>query len=203
MSKSDDPTWRLFHKRYKVRVPAYALVSEAEAALIGTFTSGDPDLDRQMKNAWTVVNITPVGICEFYIDGIPIQIINTKEAADIYHDISTHLERWSDIINNRYNIPHKPPIRDLEDFAALAEVLEPFCHVGQEKRAQAQLGRARRGANIRLSAQEYLSSRRNLDRDKYAKVKVSGMRLAKNKPEEDFSGLLSSESVKAINNRNK
>lgn len=203
MSNQQDPTWRIFHKRYKVRVPGYALVSEAEAALIGTFTSGDADLDRQIRNAFTPIFLTPVGMCIYYMEGIPIQIINTKEAGDIYHDISTHLERWSTILDTRYNVSHRPPIKDLEDLAAFAEVLEPFCGVGRDSRASKTLAKSRRGANIRQSAQEYLVAKRGVINNKQAKVKVSGMRLAKAGAENSYNGLLNSPEMAAINNRNR
>lgn len=110
-------TWRVFHKKWLVRVPVFQSRSIEDVEHFGVFTSGERDYDAAMMNERRLQYMSIDEMYELYKRDITVGIFNVKEAADIYNDVSEHLLMWQNNLWGSSNIKAHPDV--LEDLIGL------------------------------------------------------------------------------------
>ena len=122
-----EAAYRLFHKRYDVRIPAYQLISKAEMDLIGVPNCGDKQLDRELQRSLRPARLTPIGLALLFEEGASIMFTVQEAAAEVFEDILTHLANWDNMLKTSYNcVP--PPIEDLDILVNFSKGLEAYSH---------------------------------------------------------------------------
>lgn len=128
-----EASYRLFHKRYDVRVPAYQLVSKAEMDLVGVPHSGDKRLDKALREDFRPARLTPIGLTLLFEEGASILFTHPKDAMEVFNDIITHLENWDHLIKTSYNIV-APPIDELDQLVNFSRGLEAYSYYMDKQR---------------------------------------------------------------------
>lgn len=107
-----DTTKRLWEHLYRVRVPYLRSRTIDDLRNTGTVISGiasyDKDIANQMQNMYLSVS----GMIDYYKEGVPIRVIESKDTKQIYEDISNHLHAWKTRLEKGINIGDAP-VEDL------------------------------------------------------------------------------------------
>lgn len=119
------PAFRLFHYYFRVSVQQLFTMDAGVAAQWGTPTSGNPDWDRQMRNAWVEVQLTPVEMVALLQRGASLEFHDTQQATAIYLDIVAHLRGWLKAFETNPNL-RRAPLEDLRLFDELAAQIYPY-----------------------------------------------------------------------------
>lgn len=135
MSEEEEPTvaFQLFHSHWNCLIPEMYLYDQKYLEQVGTVSSGDRAIDRQMAHNRREVRLTPAAMAIYFDEGAPIKMVNPIDAIPIYRLILEHLETWKHIINTEVNIGN-PPIEDLKKFDNLAAALFPLANQFNEFR---------------------------------------------------------------------
>lgn len=106
--KDRDARWYIWNRRFRVRVVALQTQSVDYLRHIGTFTTGDEEVDRGAANEmqerlWTIVEMV-----KHFNEGSQVRIIVSADTKVIYDLISEHLNNWKAEINLAYSSNHAP-----------------------------------------------------------------------------------------------
>lgn len=107
-----DTTRALWENYYLARVPYMQTTSVEYMRQVGTYVTGDKDVDRALANQWVTTMLSIAKMIEFYASGAQIKIVKQSDIKEIYKHISTHLEAWLHHLTHGVNI-HNAPIDDL------------------------------------------------------------------------------------------
>jgi hypothetical protein len=122
-------TWRIFHKKYRCRVPVFHTRSIEDIEHFGTPASGDAEFDKTMLNEVRIYYKTTDEMIELYKRNVPLMLMDPKDAKTIYEDISEHLQLWR--TTHEYSVNLKPDNDLLEDLMTMdrfATLVYPHAH---------------------------------------------------------------------------
>lgn len=119
------PAFRLFHYYYRVMVQQMFTMDAAVAAQWGSPTSGNPDWDREMRNAWVEVQLTPVEMVALLQRGAALEFHDEQQATTIYLDLVAHLRGWLKAFETNPNL-RRAPLEDFRLFDELAGQIYPY-----------------------------------------------------------------------------
>jgi hypothetical protein len=107
-----DTTKALWENYYLARVPYMQTTSVEYMQQVGTYVTGEKDIDRALANQWVTTMLSIAKMIEYYNGGAQIKIVKQSDVKEIYSHISTHLEAWLNYLTHGVNI-HNAPIDDL------------------------------------------------------------------------------------------
>lgn len=110
-------TWRVFHKKWLVRVPVFQARTVEDVEHFGVFSSGESDYDNAMLQERRVQYMSLNEIYELFKRDVVVGIFNVKESGEMYEDISEHLRTWQTALWTSSNIKADPQV--LEDLMGL------------------------------------------------------------------------------------
>jgi hypothetical protein len=117
-----DTAWWIFFCLFRCRLERILTIPIDEMQEVGTPTSFDPDVDRQMQNE-RVERMLPIArMAEYWDQGISIGLVNPKDAKAIYEHLSNHLYAWKDKLENEL-CTRNAPLEDLAKLDAFANVV--------------------------------------------------------------------------------
>lgn len=114
-----------FKKIFRVGVQNAFLKTPELIHWMGTPTTGDKKLDKQLQNRFVEINATPIACVEYYEMGAPIRFRNSETAASILNILLMHLKNWNYIASTMYNVK-LPPEEDMEAISNFCEVMVKF-----------------------------------------------------------------------------
>lgn len=121
------PAYRLFFYPIPAMVQQVFTMDAAIAEQFGTATSGNADLDREFRNAWVHVRLTPVQMVGLMERGASIVFENHEKATQVYLDIVAHLRGWLEAFVKNPNL-HRAPLEDLRKLDELAAHIFPYAN---------------------------------------------------------------------------
>lgn len=147
--EAHSPAYRLFNYPRRCQVQQIFSLSENQVAYYGLITTGDPERDRENRQAWVDVTLTVVGMCDVVERGGGILFNNADDAAKAYLDIVAHLRDWLHVILTD-PLTEPPPFDDFRQLDEMAGMLFPYANpilmTKEEDSAYGNfLGRVRRG----------------------------------------------------------
>lgn len=110
---------------YKCLVPAFRSRTPDDIRRNGVLVTGIKSLDDGLKDDWVPRLLTIDKMVEFYKQGVPFRIIDTKDTKDIYQVVQTHLTNWLETIRTGLNIGDAP-MDDLIAMDRFATSLYPY-----------------------------------------------------------------------------
>jgi len=123
-SSLPNPTaaYRLFYRRYLVRIQRIHLISDDEINVVGIASTGDKQFDKDLLQEWIWTYMTPVVMVEMHLKGADLIIDDPKQSVEIYNTIVEHLSDWDKELKFSLNY-NNPPTDDLIVFDEFAERL--------------------------------------------------------------------------------
>lgn len=112
MEKPMPVEWDIFHIPYPVRMPNVFCYSEEYLELMGTFSSGDRDIDLANMQEKRDMYLTIAAMVEYHEQGAPIELQRPEDSIVIYRKLRQHLENWKKVVDVVINAP-TPPIEDI------------------------------------------------------------------------------------------
>lgn len=107
-----DTSKPLWENYYLARVPYIQSTSVDYMRTIGTYVTGDREVDKALSNQWVTTMMTIAQMVEYYADGAQIKIVKQADIKEIYTLISAHLDAWLHQLKYGVNIGNAP-IHDL------------------------------------------------------------------------------------------
>lgn len=128
MSTVDRKTaaYRLFHWKYRVRIPRSLMESAEYSAGVGYHISGDAQVDAMQTTSVVTINQTVAGIAILHNQGAPVDdflFLDPKDAVLVYTDIQEHLQDWKRLTYQSIHPDACPPIEDFRMFEDVAIAL--------------------------------------------------------------------------------
>lgn len=117
--------YRLFHDHRRVRTQQLFTMNTRAMNEIGVSTTGDPELDRQLRTEWVHVALTAVEMTTFLHRGAGLMFDDPRVATALYLDLVEHLRGWLDLFDKNPNL-RRAPLQDLQAFDELAAAVFPF-----------------------------------------------------------------------------
>ena len=123
----DNPSiaYRIFHDLYLVEIPEIYNHDWKHVKEVGTYTTGDREMDMQMAHAPLRRYMTIAAMVLFHDEGAPITLVNPMDSMQIYSQLMEHIGNWRWIIEMFLNATTPPP----EDFylmEAFANAIQPL-----------------------------------------------------------------------------
>ncbi|MGF6603683.1 hypothetical protein P3T23_008437 [Paraburkholderia sp. GAS448] len=117
-----DTAWWIFYRLFRCRLRRILTIPLEEMQEVGTPTSFDPDVDRQMQNERVERMLSIAQMAQYWGDGISIGLVDPKDAKEIYERLSNHLYAWKDRLETGV-APRNAPLEDLAKLDAFANVV--------------------------------------------------------------------------------
>ena len=111
--------YRLFHHKYRFRVPKALMYGPEYLNNVGYAISGDPVVDSGSATEILTVNQCGAGIAILFSQGAPLDFVDHKDSILLYNDIQEHLKDWERVSRGNIPLSAAPP---LEDFRMLEAV---------------------------------------------------------------------------------
>lgn len=89
---------KLWSNLYKVYIPEHGTLDPSYIRKFGVYVTQDKPIDEMLKTNFTMVMITPIRICEYFIEGIEIQIPSREDMIRMHKDIELYLSEWKEYI---------------------------------------------------------------------------------------------------------
>lgn len=105
--------YKIFHWPFEVAIPQGMVQSDEEIAVLGTFTTGNPEQDREMMQQPFFSYVTIDAVVEWQRRGINVEFANPRDFKKIYDIIVEHLQDLALAIRNGW-MTVAPPAEDLE-----------------------------------------------------------------------------------------
>ncbi|WP_233875212.1 hypothetical protein [Paraburkholderia adhaesiva] len=117
-----DTAWWIFYRLFRCRLKRILTIPLEEMQEVGTPTSFDPDVDRQMQNERVERMLSIVQMAHLWGEGVSIGLVDPRDATEIYERLSNHLYAWKDKLENEVNT-RNAPLEDLVKLDAFANVV--------------------------------------------------------------------------------
>lgn len=114
-----------FRKTFRVAIQNKFLRTEEIIKWMGTPTTGNRVLDRQLQNNFVEILATPIACVEYYLMGAPIKFRNAGIPNQILTILRQHVKNWDYIINNFHNV-EPPPMEEMDDIIEFCELIVKF-----------------------------------------------------------------------------
>lgn len=153
-----------FKKTFRISVQNRFLRTERMIYWMGTPTTGNKKLDRQLQDNFVEILATPIACVEYYLMGAPIKFRNAAIPNQILTILRQHLKNWDYIANNLYNVT-LPPIEELDDINEFCSLIIKYAGAGRSRDNMWTItGRAvrRTGGEKALSALDMHAKRRSI-----------------------------------------
>lgn len=114
----DSSVYKIFHYSYECRVPEYSLIPEKIVDWLGTHLNelNPESAPHQSRSILLLID----DMLELFREGIPIDIVHTRDAIEIHDILMGHMEMWL-TYGHTTTSRFAPPMADLrlmDDFAA-------------------------------------------------------------------------------------
>lgn len=110
---------RIFEDCYLVSMAQMYLWSAEHLELIGSPTTGDPNIDRTMANSPCQRYLTIADMVRYHREGVTFQLVTPEDSITIYKVLKEHLNDWLNAL--RYDVTRtKAPMDDLIEMDRLA-----------------------------------------------------------------------------------
>lgn len=96
---------------YTIRIPYLQSTSIEYMRQIGTYSSGDKDIDKALINQWITTMMTISKMVEYYQNGVQIRIVKESDVVEIYNYVNDFLYAWVDHMNNAFH--NSAPVEQL------------------------------------------------------------------------------------------
>lgn len=123
MAERDAAYWITIHT-YACRIPNMQTMSPEYIKFMGMPSSGDPDVDRQMRNELIEVRWTIGQMAEAHHSGVQVSVRDPRQTKEMYERITTLLREWKEVLEYSVN-PGKVPADDLMKLDTFASALFP------------------------------------------------------------------------------
>lgn len=123
------PTWRLFHMRYRFKLPYVHFHDDETLRTMGQVVTGDRHFDRGQLDDLVTTEDTPARMAIHFDNGVRLVLDNLKDTVDIYSDIQAYLAGWQRAAQMEYNLGEVPRewIARFEDMAiALKPLVDQY-----------------------------------------------------------------------------
>ncbi|WP_233874788.1 hypothetical protein [Paraburkholderia adhaesiva] len=117
-----DTAWWIFYRLFRCRVRRILVTPLEEMQEVGTPTSFDEEVDREMQHERVERMLSIVQMAQYWADGISIGLVDPKDAQEIYERLTNHLYAWKDKLENPACM-HDAPLEDLVRLDAFANVV--------------------------------------------------------------------------------
>jgi len=107
-----DTTIRIFDYLYRVRINYMMSRSIEDVRRNGTTVSGIASYDADIKNQMISMQLSIAQMVDYFADGVPVYVVDTKDTKEIYEAISEHIYAWKARLERGINIG-EAPIEDL------------------------------------------------------------------------------------------
>ena len=121
------PAYKLFHFYRRVMVQQLFTMNTGTLKEVGTSTSGNPGVDRDLRSQWVTVSLTAVEMTEYLQKGAALMFEDPATATTLYLDIVEHLRGWLDSFINNPSLK-RAPLEDLRKFDELAAAVFPYAN---------------------------------------------------------------------------
>ena len=108
------PAYKIFHYPFRIWIPQLYLTSIEENQALGTYTSGNQQVDREASRQKLAITSTIASMVDFYRRGITIEFHSTADCVRIYEIIVQHIESFKDHIASTVFQPADIPWEDLK-----------------------------------------------------------------------------------------
>lgn len=125
--------YRIFHDLYLVEIPEIYNHDWNHVKEVGTYTTGNAEMDMQMATAPLRRYMTIAAMVLFHDDGAPITLMQPTDSMQIYSMLMEHLGNWRWIVEMFLNAT-PPPADDfymMESFANAIQPLAKCCAEGK------------------------------------------------------------------------
>lgn len=122
-----------FKKLFRVGVQNSFLRTPEMIKIMGTPTTGDKRLDKQIQARFVEILASPIACVEYYEMGAAIRFRNSETAAAILNILLMHLKNWNYISTTMYNVL-LPPQEELEAIASFCDVMVKFAGANAGRR---------------------------------------------------------------------
>lgn len=120
----DTAAYRLWHRKYQVRIPRSLMYSAQYISKVGTHVSGDYAVDSAGVNELMTMWQTGAGLALLYRDGADLEspntFVNKADKIPLYEDIQRHLLDWRTFAYSGIHPDSAPPISDFRMLEAVA-----------------------------------------------------------------------------------
>lgn len=116
----DTAAYRLWHRKYLVRIPKSLMYSPEYVSQSGIPISGDMDVDSAGVNELMTMWQTGAGLALLYRDGAELNFVEKKDKVLLYRDIQQHLTDWRSFAYTGIHYASAPPINDFRMLEAVA-----------------------------------------------------------------------------------
>ena len=117
-----DTTSLIWDQLFMVRVPKMQVTSVDYIRTYGTYVTGDVNIDMERSNEWITTMISISKMVTYYKEGVQIKVVNYKDIAVIYDNITQHLNAWKERLKYGINVG-AAPIADLLAIDQFANVI--------------------------------------------------------------------------------
>lgn len=165
-----------FRKPFRVRVQNKFLKTPELIHWMGTPTTGNKTLDRQLQENFVEIQATPIACVEYYLMGAPIQFRNAAIPNQILTILRQHVRNWDYIMNTFYNVT-PPPLEELDDISEFCELIIKYAGVN-----------ARRDGIWTIVGRGHRAAKQNGDASAYAGTEINSRRRyigGQNTPSDD------------------
>lgn len=117
--------YKLWHHQFACRINQIHLYETAYLEQARVAYSGDKNVEKALANQSVTAMFVPAALAEFVHEGVPFQLVDPRDAANIYRIVHQHLKDWQHAASSEVNVMDGP-IEDLRKFDALAGEIYPF-----------------------------------------------------------------------------
>jgi len=114
--------YKIFHWPFEVAIPQGMVQSEEEIEVLGAFTTGNPEQDREMMQQPFFNHSTINAVVEWQRKGVSVEFANPKDFKRVYDIIVEHLQDLAQAIRNGW-MTTAPDSEDLELLEHIASKL--------------------------------------------------------------------------------
>jgi hypothetical protein len=134
VSSHDDGTASelAFKKTFRVGIQNQFLYTPEIIKWMGTPTTGNRTLDRQLRNNFVEIMATPIACVEYYLMGAPISFRNAAIPNQILTILRQHVNNWDYIGRNFYNV-EMPPMEELDEISEFCELIVRYAAAGKKR----------------------------------------------------------------------
>lgn len=149
-----------FKKAFRVSVQNKFLKTPEIIKLMGTPTTGNKRLDRQLQENFVEILATPIACVEYYLMGAPLKFRNAAIPNQILTILRQHLKNWDYILNFFHNV-EPPPIDDLDSISEFCDLIMRYAAAsGKKESAWLLTGRASKRIKTNLNLNTGVGSNR-------------------------------------------
>lgn len=120
------PEYPIFYPLYQCNVNPQAIRSVEHIRQYGTYSSGDPQIDRAMSTNTGSFWLTIAQIATHVNNGVEVRIARQQDTRKIYDDLTAYLEYRAEFLRQQLRIKNQQLVDDLICLDNLRLKLYPF-----------------------------------------------------------------------------